>query len=184
MKRLLSISLLLLFFISLYSQPLTSSQIDRIAEQAMKAFDVPGIAVAVVKDGKVIHSKGYGLRSVNSTQEVDENTLFAIASNTKAFTAAALGILVDEGKLRWEDKVIDYIPEFRLYNSYVTEDFNIKDLLTHRSGMGLGAGDLMIWPGSPEFTKEDVIHNLRFLRQTSSFRTKYDYDNLLYIVAG
>ncbi len=184
MKRLLSISLLLLFFISSYSQPLTSSQIDKIAGQAMKVFDVPGIAIAVVKDGKVIHSKGYGLRSVNSMQKVDENTLFAIASNTKAFTAAALGILVDEGKLKWEDKVIDYIPEFRLYSSYVTEDFNIKDLLTHRSGMGLGAGDLMIWPGSPEFTKEDVIHNLRYLRQTSSFRTKYDYDNLLYIVAG
>lgn len=184
MKKLLSICLLLMFVAVTNSQPLTTAQTDRIVEQAMKAFDVPGIAVAVVKDGKVIHSKGYGVRSVNTGQKVDENTLFAIASNTKAFTAAALGILVDDGKLKWDDKVTDYVPEFRLYNSYVTEDFIIKDLLTHRSGMGLGAGDLMIWPGNPDFTKDDVIHNLRYLRQTSSFRTKYDYDNLLYIVAG
>jgi len=184
MKKILSVWLLLMLVIVSYSQPVTSAQIDKVVEQSMKAFDVPGIAVAVVKDGKVIYSGGYGVRSVKTGQKVDENTLFAIASNTKAFTAASLGILVDEGKLKWEDKVIDYIPELRLYNSYVTEDFIIKDLLTHRSGMGLGAGDLMIWPGSPDFSKDDVIHNLRYLRQTSSFRTKYDYDNLLYIVAG
>ncbi len=184
MKKIISLWLLLILAVVSYSQPVTSAQIDRIVEQAMTVFDVPGIAVAVVKDGKVIHSRGYGVRSVNTGQKVDENTLFAIASNTKAFTAASLGILVDEGKLKWEDKVIDYIPELRLYNSYVTENFIIKDLLTHRSGMGLGAGDLMIWPGSPDFTKDDVIHNLRYLRQTSQFRTKYDYDNLLYIVAG
>jgi len=184
MKKIISLWLLLILAVVSYSQPVTSAQIDRIVEQAMNVFDVPGIAVAVVKDGRVIHSRGYGVRSVNTAQKVDENTLFAIASNTKAFTAASLGILVDEGKLKWEDKVIDYIPELRLYNSYVTENFIIKDLLTHRSGMGLGAGDLMIWPGSPDFTKDDVIHNLRYLRQTSQFRTKYDYDNLLYIVAG
>ncbi len=184
MKKIISVWLLLILVVVSYSQPVTSAQIDRIVEQAMTVFDVPGIAVAVVRDGKVIHSRGYGVRSVTTGQKVDENTLFAIASNTKAFTAASLGILVDEGKLKWEDKVIDYIPELRLYNSYVTEDFIIKDLLTHRSGMGLGAGDLMIWPGSPDFTKDDVIHNLRYLRQTSPFRTRYDYDNLLYIVAG
>jgi CubicO group peptidase (beta-lactamase class C family) len=150
----------------------------------MQVFNVPGIAVAVVKDDQVIHSKGYGVSSMATGKKMDENTLFAIASNSKAFTAAALGILVDEGKLSWNTKVIDIIPEFRLYNSYVTEDFNIKDLLTHRSGMGLGAGDLMVWPDSASFTRQDIIHNLRYLKQTSSFRTKYDYDNLLYIVAG
>ncbi|MFN2313158.1 MAG: serine hydrolase, partial [Bacteroidales bacterium] len=93
-------------------------------------------------------------------------------------------ILIDEGKLTWETKVIDIIPEFRLYNAYVTEDFNIKDLLSHRSGLGEGAGDLMSWPDSAMFTTAEIIHNLRYLKQTSSFRTKYDYDNLLYIVAG
>ncbi|MFN2335935.1 MAG: serine hydrolase [Bacteroidales bacterium] len=186
MKKTLSLSLMLFMFmfITSWSQPLTSVQIDKIAEQTMEAFNVPGIAVAVVKDGRVVHMKGYGVSSIITGKKTDENTLFAIASNSKAFTSAALGILVDEGKLSWETKVIDVIPEFRLYNAYVTEDFNIKDLLTHRSGMGLGAGDLMLWPDSSTFTKEEIIHNLRFLKQTSSFRTKYDYDNLLYLVAG
>jgi CubicO group peptidase (beta-lactamase class C family) len=150
----------------------------------MKEFNIPGIAVAVVKDDKVIHMKGYGLRSIATGQRTDENTLFAIASNTKAFTAAALGIIIDEGNLSWDTKVTEIIPEFRLYNSYVTEDFNIRDLLTHRSGMREGAGDLMGWPDSADFTTEEIIHNLRYLKQTSPFRTKYDYDNLLYIVAG
>ncbi len=184
MKKTLSLLLMLFIIITAWSQPLTPDQIDKLAEQTMKAFNVPGIAVAVVKDDKVFHMKGYGVTSIITGKKTDENTLFAIASNSKAFTAAALGILVDEGKVSWETKVADIIPEFRLYNSYVTEDFNIKDLLTHRSGMGLGAGDLMLWPDSSTFTKEEIIHNLRYLKQTSSFRTKYDYDNLLYLVAG
>ncbi|GAB3902496.1 serine hydrolase [Larkinella knui] len=163
---------------------MTSPQIDQLVEKTLKTFEVPGIAVAIVKDGKVIHAKGYGVRSLNSPQKVDGNTLFGIASNSKAFTAAALGILVDEGKLTWDDKVIDFIPEFRLYHAYVTEEFTIRDLLTHRSGLGLGAGDLMFFPDSSDFTLKDVIHNLRYLKQTSGFRTKYDYDNLLYMVAG
>ncbi|HEX4372655.1 MAG TPA: serine hydrolase domain-containing protein, partial [Puia sp.] len=170
--------------ISVYAQPLTSKQIDELAARSMKAFDVPGIAVAVIKDGKVIHSKGYGVRSLNTMQPVDENTLFGIASNSKAFTAAALGILVDEGKIKWDDKVRKYIPEFQLYVPWVTEEFTIRDLLTHRSGMGLGAGDLMFFPDSSDFTLKDILHNLQFLKPVSSFRTKYDYDNNLYIVAG
>ncbi len=184
MKKTLSLSLMLFMVITAWSQSLISDLIDKVAEQSMQVFDVPGIAVAVVKDDRVIHMKGYGVSSIITGKRTDENTLFAIASNSKAFTAAALGILVDEGKISWETKVIDVIPEFRLYNAYVTEDFNIKDLLTHRSGMGLGAGDLMLWPDSSTFTKEEIIHNLRYLKQTSPFRTKYDYDNLLYLVAG
>ncbi len=145
---------------------------------------MPGIAVAIVKDGKVVHAKGYGVRSLNTLKKVDENTLFGIASNSKAFTAAAIGILINDGKMKWDDKVIDYIPEFRMYNAYVTEEFTIRDLLTHRSGLGLGAGDLMFWPDSNNFTLKDIIHNLRYLKPVSGFRTKYDYDNLLYMVAG
>lgn len=167
-----------------HSQPLSSKAIDSLAERSMKAFDVPGIAVAVIKDGKVIHSKGYGVRSLNNMQKVDENTLFGIASNSKAFTAAALGMLVDEGKIKWDDKVRDYIPEFKLYSPYVSEEFTIRDLLTHRSGLGLGAGDLMFFPDSSDFVLKDIIYNLRFLKPVSGFRTKYDYDNNLYIVAG
>ena len=166
------------------AQHITTSEVDALAERTLKAFDVPGIAVAIVKDGKVLHSKGYGVRTLGSPEKVDENTLFGIASNSKAFTAATLGILIDDGKLKWDDRVIDYIPEFRMYNSYVTEEFTIRDLLTHRSGLGLGAGDLMFWPGQNSFTMKDIIHNLRYLKPVSGFRTKYDYDNLLYMVAG
>jgi CubicO group peptidase (beta-lactamase class C family) len=169
---------------SVSAQPLSSLSIDSLVERSMKAFRVPGIAVGIIKDGKLIHAKGYGLRSLNSQQRMDENTIFGIASNSKAFTAAALGLLVEEGKINWDDKVRDYIPEFKLYNPYVTEDFTIRDLLTHRSGMGLGAGDLMFFPDSSDFTLKDILYNLRFLKPVSGFRTKYDYDNNLYIVAG
>jgi CubicO group peptidase (beta-lactamase class C family) len=168
----------------LHAQVITSAQIDSLVELTMKTFNVPGIAVAIVKNDTIIHAKGYGVRSLNTKEKMDTATLFGIASNTKAFTVAALGILVDEGKLKWDDKVTDYIPEFKMYNPYVTDEFTIKDLLTHRSGLGLGAGDLMIWPDSNNFTIKDIIHNLRYLKPTSSFRTKYDYDNNLYIVAG
>jgi CubicO group peptidase (beta-lactamase class C family) len=166
------------------TQPLSSSAIDSVAEKARTAFNVPGIAVAVIKDGKIIHSKGYGVRSLNSGLPVDENTLFGIASNSKAFTAFALGILVDEGKISWDDKVRKWIPEFKLYNPYVTEEFTIRDLLTHRSGLGLGAGDLMFFPDSSNFELKDILFNLQFLKQVSGFRTKFDYDNNMYIVAG
>ncbi|MEP7239139.1 MAG: serine hydrolase domain-containing protein, partial [Ferruginibacter sp.] len=166
------------------AQVITSAQIDSLTELTLKTFDVPGIAVGVIKDGKLIHAKGYGVRSLRTMQKVDENTLFGIASNSKAFTTAALGMLVDEGKLKWDDKVTDYIPEFKMYDPYVTEAFTIRDLLTHRSGLGLGAGDLMMFPDSNNFTKTDIIRNLRYLKPVSAFRTKYDYDNNLYIVAG
>jgi CubicO group peptidase (beta-lactamase class C family) len=184
MKR----TFLLFSFISLAAitsgQPLSEKKIERLTERVMREFNIPGIAVAVIKDDRVVHMKGYGVRSIATGQKTDEHTLFAIASNTKAFTSAALGILVDEGKLKWNTRVTDIIPEFRLYNSYVTEDFIVKDLLTHRSGLGLGAGDLMGWPDSADFSTAEIIHNLRYLKQASPFRTKYDYDNMLYIVAG
>lgn len=183
-KLILGIFILLQGAYQLKAQVITSAQIDSLAELTLKKFDVPGIAVAVVKDGKVVHAKGYGVQSLRTGKKVDENTLFGIASNSKAFTTAALGMLVDEGKLKWDSKVTDFIPEFKLYNPYVTDEFTIKDLLTHRSGLGLGAGDLMIWPDSTDFTKQDIIRNLRYLKPVSGFRTKYDYDNLLYIVAG
>ncbi|MEO8860993.1 MAG: serine hydrolase [Ginsengibacter sp.] len=183
MKKIIAF-LFVVVTIHLQAQVISSAQIDSLTELTLKTFDVPGIAVAIVKDGKIIHAKGYGVRSLNTMQKVDENTLFGIASNSKAFTVAALGMLIDEGKLKWDDKVTDYIPEFRMYNPYVTEEFTVRDLLTHRSGLGLGAGDLMFWPDSSDFTKADIIHNLRFLKQASSFRTKFDYDNNLYMVAG
>jgi CubicO group peptidase (beta-lactamase class C family) len=184
LKLQLSAVLLVLFGAGAQAQILTSVQIDSVAEKTLSTFNVPGIAVAVIKDGKVIHAKGYGIRSIKSKLKVDENTLFGVASNTKAFTAAALGVLVDEKKITWDTKVTDVIPEFKMYDAWVTSEFTVRDLLTHRSGLGLGAGDLMIWPDSSTVDKKQLIHNLRFLKPVSSFRTKYDYDNLMYIVAG
>ncbi len=164
--------------------PLDVAAVDAVVARTLKAFDVPGMAVAVVKDGQVVMAKGYGVRSLATKEPVDANTLFGIASNTKAFTTAALGLLVDEGKLRWDDKVTDYIPEFKMYDPYVTAEFTVRDLLTHRSGLGLGAGDLMFFPDSSDYTIKDIIHNLRYYKPVSSFRSKFDYDNNLYLVAG
>ena len=169
---------------SLNAQVLNSKQVDSVVEKTLKTFDVPGIAVGIIKDGKVIHAKGYGVRSIKNNFKTDENTLFGVASNTKAMTAALLGMLVDEKKITWDTKVTNIIPEFKLYDTYATNEFTIRDLLTHRSGLGLGAGDLMIWPDSSTVTKTQLIHNMRYLKPVSSFRSKYDYDNLLYIVAG
>ena len=168
---------------AIYSQQI-NEDIDKVTNKAMELFDVPGIAVAVVKDGKIIHSKGYGVRSINDLEKVDASTNFGIASNSKAFTSVALAILIDQNKLNWDDKVIQHIPEFKMYNDYVTQEFTIRDLLTHRSGLGLGAGDLMIWPDGHNFTSSDIVQNIQFLKPVSAFRTKYDYDNLLYIIAG
>lgn len=183
MKRTLLILCTLVMVLPLRAQ-LNSAEIDALVNRTLKTFDVPGIAVCVIKDKKVVHARGYGVRSLNTRQPVDENTLFGIASNSKAFTAAALGMLKEEGKLSWDSKVTDFIPGFKMYDPYVTAEFTIRDLLTHRSGLGLGAGDLMFWPDENNFTKADIIHNLRYLKPVSSFRSKYDYDNLLYIVAG
>lgn len=185
--RTLSLFLFLAFCVcnqGVKAQGLTSNQIDSIANKSLELFPSAGIAVAVVKDGKLIHAKGYGYSSINSKKAVDENTLFAIASNSKAFTAAALAILVDEGKLSWRDKVVDYLPEFTMYDSYVRANFTIEDLLCHRSGLGLGAGDLMIFPDGGDYTIDDILKSFQYQKPVSAFRTKYDYDNLLYIVAG
>ncbi len=159
------------------------ADIDKLAARVQGTFDVPGMAVAIVKDGKVLFAKGYGVRAVGKPEAVDADTLFGIGSNTKAFTVGALAMLVDEGKLGWDDKVIDRLPGFRLYDPYVTRELTVRDLLTHRSGLGLGSGDLMLFPAS-DFTRSEVIHNLRYLPPASSFRSKYAYDNLLYIAAG
>lgn len=166
------------------AQGLISAQIDSLVYTSMEMMPQVGIAVSVIEDGKIVHSKGYGLLSVHSQDSVDEHTLFQIASNTKAFTSAGLAILVDQGKIDWDDRVTKHIPEFTMYNDYVRENFTIVDLLTHRSGLGLGAGDLMIVPPNSDFTIDDILNNLQFLKPTSDFRTNYDYDNLLYLVAG
>lgn len=185
MKNIISLTLLFIINVSVaFGQGFTSTQIDSLVNKSMEMMPQVGVAVAVIENGKIIHSKGYGKLSVNSDEMVDEHTLFQIASNTKAFTSAGLAILVDQGKLKWSDRVVQHIPEFTMYNDYVRDNFTIIDLLTHRSGLGLGAGDLMFFPPGANFTIEDVLNTFQYLKPTSDFRTKYDYDNLLYLVAG
>jgi CubicO group peptidase (beta-lactamase class C family) len=159
------------------------TRIEQAVTKAMEAFQVPGIAVAIVKDNQVVLSKGFGVLKHGSEQKVTADTLFGIASNTKAMTAALLAQLVDEGKLTWRTKVIDIIPEFQLPDAYVTREFTIIDLLSHNSGLGLGAGDLMIWPETT-LTNQDIIKSMKHLPQVSSFRSEFAYDNLMYVIAG
>src|ERR1700723_832416 len=165
------------------ASPVSQLDLDTYVATAMKTFDVPGIAVAIVKDGKVVLAKGYGVKKLGDATPVDENTMFAIGSNTKAFTTAALATLVDEGKLAWDDPVYQRMPGFVMYDPYVSHEMTIRDLLTHRSGMGLGEGDLLFWPQST-YTRDEIVHKLRFMKPASSFRSKFAYDNLLYMTAG
>src|SRR5579859_7455806 len=157
--------------------------LDAYVASSMKTFDVPGMAVAIVKDGKILVAKGYGIRKLGDPTPVDEFTMFAIGSNTKAFTTAALATLIDQGKLSWDDRVYERLPGFVMYDPYVSHEMTIRDLLTHRSGMGLGEGDLLFWPHST-YTRNDIIYKLRFMKPQSSFRSHYAYDNLLYMTAG
>lgn len=179
-------SLMLLSSLSLFikahsAEPVASEQK---IQQIMQHFQVPGAAIGIIQHGEIIKAQGYGIKTLGQRDKVDANTIFKIASNTKAFTAAALAILVDEGKVEWEGKVQDYLADFKLYDPWVSEHFNVIDLLTHRSGLGLGAGDLMLWPEPSSFSRQEVLHNLRYLKPTGEFRADYAYDNLLYIVAG
>lgn len=151
-------------------------------DSVRKQFDVPGIAVAIVKDGQVVLEQGYGVREQGKPQAVDAHTLFAIASNTKAFTAASLQMLAEQGKLKMDDRVIDHLPWFQMSDPYVTREMRIRDLLAHRSGLGLGAGDLLYWPPTAYSTKE-VVQRLRNVPLATSFRSAYAYDNILFAVA-
>jgi CubicO group peptidase (beta-lactamase class C family) len=158
-------------------------KIEKAVALAMSTFQVPGVAVAIIKDNKVVMSKGFGVIEQGKSAKVTADTLFGIASNTKAMTAALLANLVDEGKLTWHTKVIDIIPEFQMPDAYVSREFTITDLLAHNSGLGLGAGDLMIWPHT-SLTNADILKGLKYLPEVSSFRSEFAYDNLMYIIAG
>jgi len=159
------------------------ADLDAWVQRSMKTFDVPGMAVAIVKDQKIVVAKGYGVRRLGEPAPVDEHTMFGIGSNTKAFTTAALAMLVDQAMLSWDDPVYQRLPGFVMYDPYVSKEMTVRDLLTHRSGMGLGEGDLLIFPHTT-YTRDEIIHKLRFMKPQSSFRSHYAYDNLLYIAAG
>jgi CubicO group peptidase (beta-lactamase class C family) len=156
---------------------------DALVARAMETFEVPGMAIAVVKDGRVVLAKGYGVRELGKPAPVDARTLFGIASNTKAFTATALGLLVEAGKIEWDAPVINYLPWFQMSDPYVTREMTVRDLLVHRSGLGLGAGDLLLFPETT-YTRREILRRLRFIPLARSFRSAYAYDNILYLAAG
>lgn len=165
------------------AQTAPPSDLDAYVGRVMKTFDVPGIAVAIVKDNKVVLTKGYGVRKLGDSTPVDGNTLFAIGSNTKAFTVAALATLVDENKLAWDDRVYQRLPGFRMYDPYASHELTIRDMLSHRGGLGEGEGDLLEWPAS-KYSRPDVVSRVGFMKPTSSFRSQFAYSNVMYTVAG
>ncbi len=155
---------------------------DRV-EALRKQIGVPGMAIAIVENGRMTLAKGYGVIELGSPIPVDANTIFPTGSTGKAFTVADLGILVDQGKIGWDDKVVDHLPSFQMYDSWVTREMTIRDLLVHRSGLGLGAGDLLLVPRS-NLSRAEAVKRLRYIRPATSFRYAYAYDNVLYMVAG
>jgi len=156
---------------------------DARVQAVLEQQGVPGAAVAIVEDGKVTLARGYGIRGLEHPEPVGADTLFQIGSTTKAMTTAALAILVDEGKIRWDDPVIDHLPDFRMYDAWVTREMTVRDLLVHRSGLGRGQGDLLFVP-TTNISRADTVRALRFLKPPTSFRSTFAYDNILYIVAG
>lgn len=157
-------------------------QIDQYAARVRDQWEVPGLAVAIVKDGKMIFSKGYGTRELGKDHPVDGDTLFCIASNSKAFTAASLALLVDRGELKWDDPVTRWVPEFEMPDAYTTREMTIRDLVCHRSGFDTFSGDLL-WFGT-DYSMDDVISRIRYLEPVSSFRSQYGYQNLMFVVAA
>lgn len=158
-------------------------EVDAYITQSLKRFDQPGVAIAVVKDGKVVFQQGWGVLKLGEAARIDEHTRFQVASNTKAMTAATIAMLVDEGKLSWDDPVADHLPWFRLGGDpYVSRELRVRDLLCHRSGLSLGAGDLL-WFHS-DYPVAEIVRRLRYIAPATSFRSSYAYDNVLYLVAG
>jgi CubicO group peptidase (beta-lactamase class C family) len=160
----------------------TISELEQYYSKALKDWKVPGMAIAIVKNNEVIFAKGFGVKNINTGEKVDKNSLFAIASNTKAFTSASIAMLVDEGKLSWDDKVTQYLPWFELYSPYVTHEMTIRDLLSHRSGLRTFSGDL-IWYGT-DHSREEIVRRAKYLKPAYGFRAQYGYQNIMFIAAG
>ncbi|NMB83361.1 MAG: beta-lactamase family protein, partial [Ignavibacteria bacterium] len=181
-KMVFSLFTFLFIATNIYPQQAKLDKIDTYIQQAMKDWKMPGFAVAIVKNDTVIFAKGFGVRDVRTNEPVDENTNFMIASCSKAFTTASLSRLVDQGKLKWDDPVIKYLPYFHMYDPWVTKEMTIRDLVTHRSGLATFSGDIL-WLGST-YDKNEVIKRAQYLKPTSSFRSRYGYQNIMFSVAG
>ncbi|WP_347838116.1 serine hydrolase [uncultured Draconibacterium sp.] len=175
-------ALLTLACMQLFSQEVDLEKLDNYFEKTAQEWGIPGMSVGIVKDGEIVFSKGYGLMEVGKSDRPDGNTLYAIASNTKAFTAFIIAQLVEEGKLEWNDPVQKHLPYFELYDPFVSSQTTIKDLLCHRVGLGTFSGDIM-WYKS-DLTSEEIIKRIKHLEPAFKFRDGFGYSNLMYITAG
>ena len=162
----------------------TPQAIEDAVQATIARYDLPGIAVGVIVDGKVVYARGHGETVAGSGEPVTTRTLFKIASNSKAMTGALLARLVQQGKLRWDDPVVKHLPDFAMHDPWVTAHMTVSDLLIHNSGLPEGGGDLMLWPEPNLFTRDDIVRGLRHIKPAYGFRSGYAYDNLLYVVAG
>tara|TARA_B100000809_G_scaffold265966_1_gene326567 strand:+ start:2875 stop:4404 length:1530 start_codon:yes stop_codon:yes gene_type:complete len=167
-------------FSIVFAQEKIPNGLEERIEKICKDWNIPGMAVAIIKNDKVIYANGFGVRELGKSAKVDEKTLFAVGSTTKAMTVATLGMLVDEKKLSWNDRVIDMLPGFRMYDSYATNEMTVRDLLSHKSG--LTRGD-QVWYASP-MNQQEIMEKIRYLKPEYSFRSKYHYQNLMYLTAG
>lgn len=155
-------------------------EFDTYASKAMAAWQMPGMALAIVKDGKVIFKKGYGVTQIGTKKTVDTQTIFSCASTTKAMTATCMAMLVDEGEVSWDDPVIKYLPEFHLYDPYVTRELKIRDLFTHNSGVGNAD---FLWT-IMNISSEEVLRKMQGVEPSYSFRSSFIYQNIFYLAAG
>lgn len=182
MKKFLCVFLLVNLTANLKAQEINLNSIEPFIKQLMEDFEVTALSIGIVNNDSIIYSKGFGTRKINKNLSVDENTIFGIGSISKSFTALTLGILVDEGRINWDDKVKDYLPYFEMYDPYASENFTIRDLLTHRSGLKEISGGTL-WYHS-DLSRKDIIKKLKFLEPVSGFREKPAYQNVMYLVAG
>ena len=182
--KFIKLSVLFSFVItSIFSQ--TTEQInhlDSYFQKSLTEWQIPGMAIAIVNADSIVFSKGYGYSNIEKNKKVNGNTLFAVASNSKAFTATSIAKLVEAGKLKWDDKVVDYLPYFKMYNDYVTNNFTVADLLCHRSGLATFSGDLL-WYGTTKKPQE-IIASQQYLKPQNEFRTTFGYSNIAYLTAG
>ena len=154
---------------------------EEYANKEMTRWGIPGMAVSIVKDDKIVYAKGFGVKAIGTKDPVTENTVFQIGSTSKAFTAALVAMLVDQEKIKWKDKVIDHAPDFRMFDPWVTREFMVEELLEQHSGLPGYAGDFQAIAG---FSREHIRHSTRFIKPVTSFRTEFAYVNNLFLVAA
>src|SRR4029079_13263451 len=181
MRRIISLAAFLLPGVAAAQSGGTFAGLDQYIESAMKDWKIPGVAVGIVRNDSVVFAKGFGARTVGKPEKVDEHTLFALASDTKAFTGILMAMLVDDGKIRWDAPLTTYLPTLKFGDDFLTRELTVRDALTHRSG--LARADLL-WTAGWSYDRSELLRRMRFLKPSWGLRTRYGYSNLMYLAAG